>query len=103
MEKTWPIKLIGSARGRFGEGQPSPKRKKKMADSIIQFNVALLGLASIYCAMHTRAAVRRFAPILGLIGQPFWFYVTITAGQWGMVALCAAYTVVYVRTLWVAA
>jgi len=71
-----------------------------MADSIIQFSVALIGFASIYSALHASASVRRFAPILGLVGQPFWFYVTITAGQWGMVALCAAYTVVYVRSLW---
>jgi hypothetical protein len=70
-----------------------------MADSIIQFCVAVIGLASIYAALHTSVAVRKFAPILGLVGQPFWFYVTITAEQWGMVALCLAYTVVYVRAL----
>jgi hypothetical protein len=72
-----------------------------MADSIIQFCVAVIGLASIYAALHTSVAVRKFAPILGLVGQPFWFYVTITAEQWGMVALCLAYTVVYLRSLWV--
>lgn len=71
-----------------------------MADSIIQFCVAVIGLASIYAALHASQAVRKLAPILGLVGQPFWFYVTITAEQWGMVALCLAYTVVYVRALW---
>ena len=34
----------------------------------------------------------RWGYIAGLAGQPFWFYTTIKAEQWGIVALCCFYT-----------
>lgn len=40
---------------------------------------------------------KRWAPVVGLAGQPFWLYSTGAAGQWGMFALCCAYTAIYAR------
>lgn len=35
---------------------------------------------------------KRWGYIVGLCGQPFWFYTTITSEQWGMFALTLFYT-----------
>ncbi len=70
---------------------------------MIQLALAFFGLTSIYMAMGTNPRLRKWAPVLGLAGQPFWFAATVPQGQWGMVALCVAYTLVYtwgIRQQW---
>lgn len=71
-----------------------------MPEWMIQFALAGLGLTALTLAMGTNPTGRKFAPLVGLAGQPFWFAATIPAGQWGMVALCAAYTAVYAWGVW---
>ena len=66
-----------------------------------QFFIALFGLTAICFAMGAHQGRRKLAPIIGLAGQPFWFAATVPSDQWGMVALCVAYTVVYVHAAWV--
>ena len=66
-----------------------------------QIFIALFGLTAISLALSKSPNHRKWAPIWGLAGQPFWFAATIPTGQWGMVALCVAYTAVYVRGCWV--
>ena len=34
------------------------------------------------------------------LGQPFWFYATWKAGQWGIFALCTLYTYAWARGVW---
>lgn len=56
------------------------------------------GLMSIYLSqvsMHSRAA--RWAPLIGLYGQPAWFYYAGSNGDYELFPLCIAYTVIYVR------
>lgn len=66
-----------------------------------QILLAAFGLLAVYMSMVSiRPTHRRWAPVVGLCGQPFWLYATITAGQWGMVALCCAYTALYARGAW---
>ncbi|WP_374520349.1 hypothetical protein [Hydrogenophaga sp.] len=67
---------------------------------MIQLGIALFGLTAIYFAMGNNPRLRKWAPIIGLAGQPFWFMATIPNAQWGMVGLCVAYTLVYVRGIW---
>ena len=62
---------------------------------ILQICIALFGLSALAGSMFGSPAVRRWAPIVGLMGQPFWLASTIHAEQWGMVALCSCYTLVY--------
>lgn len=63
--------------------------------------IAILSLTATWFAMSSNAGRRKLAPLIGLSSQPFWFHATISAGQWGMVALCAAYTSIYARAAWV--
>ena len=66
---------------------------------MIQIFIALFGLTSIYLAMGENLQLRKWAPIIGLAGQPFWFMATVPTQQWGMVALCVAYTLVYINAI----
>ncbi len=62
--------------------------------------IALTGVVAAWVNQDPRGRVRRWACVVGLIGQPFWFYSTITAGQWGTFAVTVGYTVAYLRGIW---
>ena len=62
-----------------------------------QLFIAAFGLTSIWCAMGHNAKARKWAPVIGLAGQPFWFAFALDTKAWGLLALVAAYTAVYVR------
>lgn len=60
---------------------------------MVQIAIALTGLAAIYLTQQTKhPTLTKYACILGLIGQPFWFYETFQAQQWGIFVLCFGYT-----------
>lgn len=65
-----------------------------------QLLIAAFGLTSIYFAMGNNLTRRKYAPIIGLCGQPFWFMAVIPTNQYGMIILCAAYTAVYTHAIW---
>jgi hypothetical protein len=70
---------------------------------ISQLALGILGVIAIYLSQDSRVSVRRFACLFGLAAQPFWFYATYVAEQWGIFALCALYTLSWlkgVRTHW---
>lgn len=66
-----------------------------------QLFIALFGLTALTMALSQNARARKWAPLVGLASQPFWFAATIPTEQYGMVALCVAYTAVYLRAAWV--
>lgn len=68
-----------------------------------QILLAIFGLGAVYMSMvSTKPRHRRWAPVVGLAGQPFWLIATISAHQWGMVAVCCCYTALYARGAWMA-
>lgn len=72
-----------------------------MTTTIVQFSLAFFGLAALFMAMGTNARHQRWAPIVGLLGQPFWLWFSFTASAWGLLALSLAYSAVYARGAWV--
>ena len=46
-----------------------------------------------------RDTMRAWAPMIGLLGRPFWAHFAYQSGGWGMGLLVAAYTVVYIRAI----
>ena len=71
---------------------------------IAQFAIALFGVTAIFLSQSADAKQRKFACLFGLAGQPFWFWSSISAEQWGIVLLCCFYTVAWargVKTNWV--
>lgn len=66
-----------------------------------QLFIALFGLTSIWLAMGRNATGRKLAPVIGLAGQPFWAWFAYESNAWGLAALVMAYTLVYLRGVFV--
>lgn len=67
---------------------------------MIQLALAIFGLTALFMATGHDPRARRWAPIVGLCGQPAWVIFSIDAGAWGLLALSIAYSAVYVRGIW---
>ncbi len=70
---------------------------------IDQIGILTLGVAAIRLSQDRREHVAKWACICGLAGQPFWFYASWTAGQWGILLSCCLYTWAWwqgVRRFW---
>lgn len=59
---------------------------------IDQIALGLLGVTAVRLSQDHRENVRRFACLFGLAAEPFWFYATWQAEQWGIFALCFLYS-----------
>ncbi|QKZ05829.1 hypothetical protein [Pseudomonas eucalypticola] len=59
--------------------------------------IALLGLAAIWLSQSRRESRRRYACVFGMIGQPFWFWSSIQAEQWGIFILSCFYTIAWAK------
>lgn len=46
---------------------------------------------------HENVTMRKYAPIIGLCGQPFWGYFAYQTKGWGLAALVVAYSLVYIN------
>jgi hypothetical protein len=65
-----------------------------------QIAIAITGVTAVYLSQDTREEWRRYACLFGMASQPFWFYATAKAGQWGIFALCCLYTYSWGRGIW---
>jgi hypothetical protein len=68
---------------------------------VIQLALAFFGLTALFMATGHSAKARQWAPVVGLAGQPFWLWFSVSVNAWGLFALSLAYTAVYVRAAWV--
>lgn len=64
---------------------------------MIQLALAAFGLTALWMALGHNARARRWAPIVGLLGQPFWLIFAWQVQAWGLGAMAVAYTIVYGR------
>lgn len=69
--------------------------------AVVQLGLAGFGLTALWMAMGRNSAAQRWAPVVGLCGQPFWLAYALGSDGWGLVVLVCAYTVVYARGAWV--
>lgn len=70
---------------------------------IEQIGIMVCGLTAVFLSQDSREDWRKWACIFGLCGQPFWFYATWKAGQWGIFGLSFLYAYSWfrgVRTYW---
>lgn len=68
-----------------------------MTHILIQCALALFGLTAMFMATGHNIRARRWAPIVGLCGQPFWLAFAWRSDAWGLLILSLAYSCVYVR------
>jgi len=68
---------------------------------VTQIFIALFGLGAIWMALDPDKRLHKWAPLVGLAGQPFWAAFAWETQGWGLAALVVAYTAVYARGAWV--
>jgi hypothetical protein len=59
---------------------------------LAQIVIGLCGVAAVFLSQDARTERQRFACLFGLAAQPFWFYTTWKAGQYGIFAISFLYT-----------
>jgi len=59
---------------------------------IEQIFIAFTGIIAIWLTQQKNEDWKRYACLFGLASQPFWFYATWKAQQWGIFGLSFIYT-----------
>jgi len=59
---------------------------------ISQIFIGLFGVGAVWLSQHNDQDLRKYACILGLLSQPFWFYSMYQSQQWGVFVMCFLYT-----------
>lgn len=65
-----------------------------------QILLAAFGLTALWLSMGDNPVGRKFAPLIGLGGQPFWFSHALEKESYGVLVLACAYSAVYVHGAW---
>ena len=66
---------------------------------MIQLFACIFGVLAIASVYSEKEMIRKWAPVFGLAGQPFWFYETYDHEQWGFFFLTVAYTGLWLKGL----
>lgn len=64
---------------------------------LAQLAIGLFGVTAVFLSQDPRISRRCYACLFGLAAQPFWFYTTWQAHQWGIFALSFFYTFSWAR------
>ena len=75
------------------------------SELITQTAIALLGPAAIWLSQSRSVRYQRWACIVGLASQPFWFWAVWDSGQWGVAVVavvCALAWLKGLRVHWIA-
>jgi hypothetical protein len=67
--------------------------------ALAQFGILVFGCSSVWI-LGRPEHWRRFGYILGLLSQPFWFYVAVRNGQWGIFIVSIFYTYTWAQGVW---
>jgi hypothetical protein len=67
---------------------------------IAQTVIGICGVASVWLSQSPDVRRQKYACIYGMAAQPFWFYATWQAQQWGIFILCFFYAAAWMRGLW---
>lgn len=72
-----------------------------MGAALLQVALAGFGLVAMWLAMGSSPTGRKWAPVVGLLGQPAWIGFAIGVNAPGLLVLSIAWTLVYARGVWV--
>lgn len=67
---------------------------------MIQTLIVLSGVLAVALTQFTLLEHRRWAPVVGLVGQPFWLYITYSPLTWGMFVCSVLYTLIWLVGVW---
>ena len=63
--------------------------------------IAITGIVAIWLSQDERSHLKRYACLFGMAGQPFWFYTTFNAEQWGIFGLTFVYTLAWAKGIYI--
>jgi hypothetical protein len=66
---------------------------------LVQLGILVFGCSSIWI-LGRPESWRRFGYLLGLLSQPFWLYMSIKTGQWGVFILSLFYAYSWAQGVW---
>lgn len=66
-------------------------------EELSQWIIGLIGGLAILLSQSPTENTRRYACLLGLLAQPFWFYAAYKSQDWGIFAVCFIATLGWVR------
>lgn len=67
--------------------------------------IAICGVSAVFLSQCEQFKFKRWASVVGLMAQPFWFIATLKAEQYGVMALCFFYGAAWAKgfyTYWIA-
>ena len=67
-----------------------------------QVIIGMTGALGLAMMPASNPKIRRLAPIVGLLGQPFWLHATWEAEAWGMFFVSCCYTATWLLALYAA-
>lgn len=70
-------------------------------DQLVQAVIAVMGPAAIWLSQSRSVQVQRWACVVGLASQPFWFWATWESGQWGVFVVSLVCAAAWLKGLWV--
>ena len=70
-----------------------------LLEAFLQAVITLSSIAALVLVMQS-TPVRRWGPVVGLVGQPAWLFSTWAHGQFGMFLVSGAFTAIYVWGVW---
>lgn len=62
---------------------------------LIQILIFITGAISVLFVNVKNKKLNKWAPVIGISGQPFWFYDTWQNEQWGIFILAIVYTIAW--------
>ncbi len=70
-------------------------------NQITQTAIALLGAGAVWLSQSRSQQAQRWACIVGLLSQPFWFWAAWSSGQWGVFFVSVVCALAWAKGLWV--
>jgi hypothetical protein len=67
------------------------------AQIVQQIGVLLFSLPAAFLAGSEVHRTRRWAYLFGMLAQPFWFWISVSSGLWGVFALSCFYAFCWAR------
>jgi hypothetical protein len=62
---------------------------------LVQVAIGVTGVMAIILLHAKKPSVRRWSPVVGLAGQPFWLLISYNTQAWGMLFVSCLYTAVW--------
>jgi len=68
---------------------------------IEQIAIFITGISAVWLSQDEKSVRRKYACLFGLASQPFWFYASYKASQWGVLTLSFFYTIAWAKGFYV--